>query len=84
MNKCENVTRSKAGATFDNSFFDNCFDLVQQLNNRLFLEPFSVHKKSKLALVELNQDNNYCMRPKNLDFFFNCLSNKITRKPKVF
>jgi hypothetical protein len=33
----------KAGVTFDNSFFDNYFDLVQQLKNRLFLGPVFVH-----------------------------------------
>jgi hypothetical protein len=34
----------EAGATLDNSFFDNYFDLVQQLKNRSFLGSFSVHK----------------------------------------
>ncbi len=27
-------TQGKAGVTFDNSFFNNCFDLVRQLKNR--------------------------------------------------
>jgi hypothetical protein len=35
--------QSEAGATFDNSFFDNYFDLVQQLKNRSFLGPVFVH-----------------------------------------
>jgi hypothetical protein len=33
----------EAGATFDNSFFDNSFALVRQLKNRLFLGPVFVH-----------------------------------------
>jgi hypothetical protein len=35
---------------FDNSFFDNCFDLVQQLKNRSFLGPFSVYKKVEITI----------------------------------
>ncbi len=33
----------QAGATFDNSFFDNSFVLVQQLKNRSFLGSVFVH-----------------------------------------
>ncbi len=33
----------EAGVMFDNSFFDNYFDLVQQLKNRPFLGPVFVH-----------------------------------------
>jgi hypothetical protein len=42
--------------TFDNSFFDNSFDLVRPLKNRSF---FKYIKKPKLELIELNEDNNY-------------------------
>ncbi len=35
--------QNKAGVTFDNSFFDNYFDLVQQLKNRSFLGTVFVH-----------------------------------------
>jgi len=34
---------SEAGVTFDNSFFDNYFDLVRQLKNGSFLGPVLVH-----------------------------------------
>ncbi len=34
---------TEAGVTFDNSFFDNYFDLVRQLKNRSFLGPVFVH-----------------------------------------
>ncbi len=37
---------------FDNSKLDNCFDFVLLLKNRLFLGPFSAHKK----FVEQNID----------------------------
>jgi hypothetical protein len=33
----------EAGATFDNSFFENSFVLVRQLKNRLFLGSVFVH-----------------------------------------
>jgi hypothetical protein len=42
--------KTEAGVTFDNSFFNNCFDLVQQLKNRSFLGPFSVHKKVEITI----------------------------------
>ncbi len=35
--------RYEAGVMFDNSFFDNYFDFVQQLKNGLFLGPVFVH-----------------------------------------
>ena len=38
-----NCSVIEAGGTFDNSFFDNYFDLVRQLKNRLFLGPVFVH-----------------------------------------
>ncbi len=34
---------SEAGVTFDDSFFNNYFDFVQQLKNGLFLGPVFVH-----------------------------------------
>ncbi len=34
---------AKAGATFDNSFFDNYFDFLRQLKNGSFLGPVFVH-----------------------------------------
>ncbi len=40
----------KAGATFDNSFFDNCFVFLQQLKNRSFSDTFTVHKKVKIRI----------------------------------
>jgi hypothetical protein len=33
----------EAGATFDNSFFDNYFDFLQQFKNGSFLGPVFVH-----------------------------------------
>ena len=33
----------EAGATFDNSFFDNYFDFLRQLKNGSFLDPVFVH-----------------------------------------
>jgi hypothetical protein len=35
----------EAGATFDNSFFDNSFGFLQQCKDRSFLGTFTVHKK---------------------------------------
>jgi hypothetical protein len=46
------VTFSEAGATFDNSFFDNCFGFLQQCKDRSFLGTFTVHKKVE---VRINQ-----------------------------
>jgi hypothetical protein len=34
---------SEAGATFDNSFFDNSFGFLRQFKNRSFLDPVFVH-----------------------------------------
>ncbi len=42
------VKITEAGVTFDNSFFDNYFDLVQQLKNGSFLGPVLY-----MSLVEL-------------------------------
>ena len=33
----------EAGATFDNSFFDNSFIFLRQFKNRSFLDPVFVH-----------------------------------------
>jgi hypothetical protein len=33
----------EAGATFDNSFFDNCFGFLRQCKNRSFLGSVFVH-----------------------------------------
>ncbi len=37
------VIVSEAGATFDNSFFDNSFGFLRQFKNRSFLDPVFVH-----------------------------------------
>ncbi len=39
------ITEKKieAGATFDNSFFDNSFGFLRQFKNRSFLDPVFVH-----------------------------------------
>ena len=34
---------NEAGATFDNSFFDNSFGFLRQFKNRSFLDPVFVH-----------------------------------------
>jgi hypothetical protein len=34
---------TEAGATFDNSFFDNSFGFLRQFKNRSFLDPVFVH-----------------------------------------
>ncbi len=34
---------NEAGATFDNSFFDNSFLFLRQFKNRSFLDPVFVH-----------------------------------------
>ena len=44
------ATEYEAGATFDNSFFDNCFVFLRQLKNRSFLDTFTVHKKVEIAI----------------------------------
>jgi hypothetical protein len=49
----------EAGGTVDNSFFDNCFELFRQCKNRSFYLLILLHKKSKLDLIELNQENIY-------------------------
>ncbi len=46
--KYDNIT--KAGATFDNSFFDNCFVFLRQLKNRSFSDTFTVHKKVEIRI----------------------------------
>ncbi len=37
------VSENEAGATFDNSFFDNSFGFLRQFKNRSFLDPVFVH-----------------------------------------
>ncbi len=37
------VADNEAGATFDNSFFDNCFGFLRQCKNRSFLGSVFVH-----------------------------------------
>ncbi len=56
------------GATFDNSFFDNCFDLVRQLMNRSFLGPFSVHKV-EFSISRTNSGQQLCLIIVLFDFF---------------
>ena len=41
---------NKAGVTFNNSFFDNYFDLVRQLKNRSFLGPVFVHVTGQIRI----------------------------------
>jgi hypothetical protein len=43
----------EAGATFDNSFFDNSFGFLRQFKNRSFLDPVFVHAMSKSELIEV-------------------------------
>jgi hypothetical protein len=43
-------SRTEAGATFDNSFFDNYLDLVRQCKDRSFLGTFTVHKKVEIRI----------------------------------
>ena len=35
--------KTEAGATFDNSLFDNSFGFLRQFKNRSFLDPVFVH-----------------------------------------
>jgi hypothetical protein len=44
------IIQTEAGATFDNSFFDNSFVLVRQLKNRLFLGSVFVPVTGRLIL----------------------------------
>ncbi len=41
--KIKFAINSEAGATFDNSFFDNYFDFLRQFKNGSFLGPVFVH-----------------------------------------
>ncbi len=43
---------NEAGATFDNSFFDNCFGFLRQFKNRSFLGIFTVHKKVEIRISQ--------------------------------
>jgi hypothetical protein len=52
---------------FDNSFFDSCFDLVQQLKNRPFLGPFSEHKKVEISI---SRTKSYSTQYRIQIFFF--------------
>ncbi len=45
----EEYVSFEAGATFDNSFFDNCFGFLRQCKDRSFLGTFTVHKKGFLS-----------------------------------
>jgi hypothetical protein len=42
--------KTKAGVTFDNSFFDNSFVFLRQCKDRSFLGTFTVHKKVKIRI----------------------------------
>ncbi len=44
----------EAGATFDNSFFDNSFGFLRQFKNRSFLDPTFFSQKRDLLVVEVN------------------------------
>jgi hypothetical protein len=41
---------TEAGATFDNSFFDNNFDFLRQLKNGSFLGPVFVHVTGRSSI----------------------------------
>jgi hypothetical protein len=46
ISKCQKMLLqflSEAGATFNNSFFDNSFGFLRQFKNRSFLDPVFVH-----------------------------------------
>jgi hypothetical protein len=45
------VLLSEAGATFDNSFFDNSFGFLRQFKNGSFLDPVFVHVTAPAALL---------------------------------
>ncbi len=61
--------RFEAGATIDNSFFDNCLDLVRQLKNRLFLGTFTVHKKVEITINRTKPGQQLCSINVLFDFF---------------
>jgi hypothetical protein len=54
---------------FDNSFFDNCIDLVRQLKNRSFLGSFSVHKKVEIGISRTKLGQQLCSINVLFDFF---------------
>ncbi len=47
------VIGNEAGATFDNSFFDNSFVFLRQFKNRSFLGSVFVHVTGRVFLVEV-------------------------------
>ena len=59
----------EAGVTFDNYFFNNCFDLVQQLKNRLFLGPFLVNKKVVISISRTKSGQQLCLINVLFNFF---------------
>ncbi len=61
---------SKAGGTFDDSFFNNYFDLVQQCKDRSFQLLSLLHKKLKLQLIELNLVSKLCSINVLFDFLY--------------
>ena len=63
-----NAKYFEAGATLDNSFFDNYFDIVQQLKNRSFLGSFSVHKV-EISISRTNSGQQLCLINVLFDFF---------------
>jgi hypothetical protein len=60
---------TEAGATLDDSFFDNCFDLARQLKKRSFLGPFSVHKKVEISISRTKSGKQLCSINVLFDFF---------------
>ncbi len=63
---------------FNNSFFDNCFDLVLQLKNRSFLGPFSVHKKVEISISRTKSGQQLCSINVLFDFFPTLYWSKLT------
>ncbi len=69
---------TKAGVTFDNSFFGNCFDLVWQLKKRSFLGPFSLHKKVEISISRIKSGEQLCWTNVLCNFFPTWYWSKLT------
>ncbi len=59
----------EAGATFDNSFFNNCFGFLRQFKNRSFLGIFTVHKKVKIRINRSKTGQHLTLINVLFDFF---------------
>ncbi len=62
------VFPSEAGATFDNSFFDNCFGFLRQCKDRSFLGTFTVHKKVEVRINRTKTGEDLTSINSNFDF----------------